>query len=59
MMKWQCTISFWFGLYIFGLEILVSLGTDILVVCVDLDDLHVGYEFYDVLVQWLSRIFWH
>ena len=49
-------------MYLLGLEILVSLGIDTLVVCIDLEDLHVGDGFYDAigdLVPWLSGIFWH
>ena len=42
-------ISSWFGLYLLGLEILVSLGTDTLVVCVNLEDLHVGDGCYDAM----------
>ena len=62
MMRWQCRISSWFSLYLLGLEILVSLGIDTLVVCVDLEDLHVGDGFYDAmgdLVPQLSGSCWH
>ena len=62
MMGWQWRIDSWFGLYLLGLEILVSLGTDTLVVCVDLEDLHVGDGCYHVMgdsILWLSRSCWH
>ena len=49
MMRWQWKIDFRFGLYLLGLEILVSLGTDTLVMCVDLEDLHIGDGFYDAM----------
>ena len=42
-------ISSQFGLYRLGLEILVSLCIDTLIVCKDLEDLHVGDEFYDAM----------
>ena len=47
-------------MYLLGLEILVSLGINTLVVCIDLEDLHVGDGFYDAigdLVPRLSGIF--
>ena len=47
-------------MYLLSLEILVSLGIDTLVVCIDLEDLHLGDGFYDFicnLVSWLSGSF--
>ena len=44
-------------MYLFVLEILVSLGIDTLVVCVDLEDLYVRDGFYDDLVPRLSGSF--